>query len=251
MQQRFSTRGPFPTRDASDLIINAAWGFKFIAWSYGSFWALSTYETSQQCLWEVLNDTSGLTRCSGCEWNASAQTDAPHQKLQACPEDSSSSNPPSIRHWTCSHRSCSGACCCFPAASPSQFGWTATKPGLNPFSRSPQPLHTLQCCLPKDVPMHYLFCCLLLHLCMEVVGSIICLHNRGREEGRLAVMQRSSKHFITTKPLAVSCHSFTSSMAGANKTLNIRDFIVETQLLKKKSVVNIPFVPQISPTISW
>lgn len=106
--------------------------------------------------------TSALIKCSGCEWNASAQAvpgQTPLPKSSKL-EDSSSSNPASIRRWSCLCHACSGASCHFPlpTAFPLQFSWTVTKPGLNPFSRSPHPLHTLQHWLPKkDVPtVHYL-----------------------------------------------------------------------------------------------
>jgi len=67
---------------------------------------------------------------------------------------------------------------------------------------------------------------------MKVVGNIICLHCRQREEGSLTLLKISSKHFIT-KPLAVSCYSLTNYLAGAKEMPDVRDFIVETQFLKK------------------
>ena len=142
IQRRFSTW------DTSDLIINVAWGFKFVPWSYGSFWAHSTFETSLQCLQDVLNehlwadqmlrlqvkcpDSRPTPRAASLSWGLLEQ-------------------PASIRHWARSHCACSGSCCHFPPPTvcPSQFSWTATKPGLNSFSGSPHPLHTLHHWLPK------------------------------------------------------------------------------------------------------
>lgn len=200
VQQRFSTRGPFSTCNVSDLIINAAWGFKFIPWSYGSFWALSTLETSQQCVQEVLNEHLWADQPLGlwvkCFSPGSAWIDDPPREQKACPEDSSSSNPASIHHWTLSCHACSGACChcLLPTASPSQFSWAVTKPGVNPFSRSPHPLHTLQHWLPKKDVTYFLFCCPLLRLCVKVLGNIVCLHSRRRGEGSLTLMQRSQRN---------------------------------------------------------
>lgn len=56
IQQTFSAKGSFSTQEVRDLIINMGWRFKFIVGSCGSFWALSAFETSQQCLWEILNE---------------------------------------------------------------------------------------------------------------------------------------------------------------------------------------------------
>lgn len=165
IQQTFSAKGPFSTQDVRDLIINVTGGLIFIAWSYGSFWALSTFETSQQCLWEVLNErlwaSQMLRLWVKCFRPGSAWTDTPGREQQARPEDSSSSSPASIHRWTRSRCACSGASCHIPlpTASPSQFSWTVTKPGLNPFSRSPHLLRTLFATLTskKDVPVHDLF----------------------------------------------------------------------------------------------
>ena len=42
VQQRFSIRGLFSIWDLSDVIINVIWGFRYLAWSYGSFCTLHT-----------------------------------------------------------------------------------------------------------------------------------------------------------------------------------------------------------------
>lgn len=78
---------------------------------------------------------------------------------------------------------------------------------------------------------------------MKAAGTIICLHSGQGAGGSLMLMQRCSKHFITTKPLALSCYSH--KLSGRRKTNRKCQRFHRGKSDFKESVAKMPIVPWI------